>query len=144
MYLPPLSPLCCDVPTLTLMFSLSPSISVMPHPCLLGFISFSHSRIAMPTRKRRVAPSGADMQPRQKRPTAATSALGGPDIAPRVRGRPVTRRQVLPDAPAITGAAGQNNPWAWLVVYSTTPVTLANLIRCETGFAPLDRSHYKI
>ena len=56
----------------------------------------------MPPRKRRVAPSGADMQPRQKRFTAATSALGGPDIAPRVRGRPVTRRQVLPDAPAST------------------------------------------
>ena len=56
----------------------------------------------MPPRKRRVAPSGADMQPRQKRPTAATSALGGSDIAPRVRGRPVTHRQVLPDAPAST------------------------------------------
>ena len=56
----------------------------------------------MPPRKRRVAPSGADMQPRQKRPTAATSALGGPDITPRVRGRPVTRRQVLPDATAST------------------------------------------
>ena len=56
----------------------------------------------MPPRKRRVAPSGADMHPRQKRPTAATYALGGPDIAPRVRGRPVTRRQVLPDVPAST------------------------------------------
>ena len=56
----------------------------------------------MPPWKRRVAPSGADMQPRQKRPTAATSALGVSDIAPRVRDRPVTRRQVFPDAPAST------------------------------------------